>query len=253
MIYQFQNSIHGNKIKIIKGYGKSFVPHLHNSFELVFLTEGEMRITVDKKPYTLISGDSLLIFPNQIHEFVSVLEGKIFICIFSPDLVDTYLPMFKGKLPASNLIRRGTVTEELLSELSEDNILISQSILYFLCARFHEGTSYTPAPSKDKALIEKIFSFIEQNYRGECTLGELAAYTSYNYVYLSRYFKSHTSLSFIEYVNGYRIDAACCELKDTDKTVLSIAYECGFESLRNFNRVFKKLVGMTPKEYRQRV
>ena len=73
----------------------------------------------------------------------------------------------------------------------------------------------------------------------------------YNSSYLSRYFSDATEMSFISFVNKYKISRACYLLTNTDKTVPECAYDCGYTSLRSFNRNFKKHVGVTPREYRQ--
>ncbi|MBQ8689860.1 MAG: helix-turn-helix transcriptional regulator [Clostridia bacterium] len=72
----------------------------------------------------------------------------------------------------------------------------------------------------------------------------------YNSSYLSRYFKEFTNMTFVSCVNRYRISRACYMLKNSDKTVLECAYECGYKSLRSFNRNFMLYVGVTPTDYR---
>ena len=250
MLYQFQNSMRGDRIKAFFGTDVSYIPHLHNSFEFVSVTEGEMAITVDKKRYDLSAGDSLLIFPNQIHEFETKKHSINITCIFSADLVDSYASLLKNKIPSSNLFPHQNTYAQRLVALQDSNVLLSQGVLYLLCGEFHECAQYVDPPMKDSSLIEKIFRFVDENYRGDCTLKALSAQTTYNYDYLSRYFKQYTGMSFIEYVNTYRVTAACKALKNTSKTVISIAFESGFDSLRNFNRLFKKAVGKTPSEYR---
>ena len=61
----------------------------------------------------------------------------------------------------------------------------------------------------------------------------------------------YTGIRFIEYVNHYRVNEARFLLRYSNKTILSVALECGFDSLRNFNRVFKKIAEQTPSEYRR--
>ena len=125
------------------------------------------------------------------------------------------------------------------------------SYLYLLCGTFHENATYVKRPDIAYSLIEKIFRFVELNYKGTCTLEALAVYTSHNYAHLSKHFKRYTGINFIEYVNHYRVNEARFLLRSSDRTILSVTLECGFDSLRNFNRVFKKIVGQTPSEYRR--
>ena len=253
MVYEFQNSLRDDFIRIINGGRFNSPPHLHNSFEFIRITGGEMIIKIDGAPISLQAGDSLLIFPNQIHEFKDVNDSAYFICIFSPNLVSAFTKSTDSKIPSSNLFTPSKSTLSLITDKNfdkEKNILRKKSALYALCADFDEGASYVKRCSNDH-LISKIFVFIEENFKRKCTLEALSSHTGYHYVYLSRFFKQYTGLTFIECVNRYRIYEACRLLKASEMSILQIAYECGFDSLRTFNRVFKRLSGSSPTEWRK--
>ena len=68
--------------------------------------------------------------------------------------------------------------------------------------------------------------------------------------YFSYLFKSITSKTFTEYLNTLRIASTQQLLKTTDKLILDICYEVGFNNVNHFNRMFKQSVGMSPKQYR---
>ena len=80
---------------------------------------------------------------------------------------------------------------------------------------------------------------------------DLAHELGYEYTYMSRYFKRCVGISYNDYVNEYRTGRVCYFLTCSDKTVLEISDECGFNSLRSLNRNFKERLGMTPTEYRR--
>lgn len=250
MLYQFENSMRGDTLKIERGANIKFPKHLHNSFEFLLVTEGKMYIDVENNCYEIDAGDALLIFPNQVHEFKETVNSTHFLCIFSTDLVASYSNIFGGSVPRSNQFTPRNDYVSILSSACKKNIFTVQGALYSLCGEFHEDAVYMEKAEKDNTLIEKIFNFVEANFQKDCTLAALSRYTSYSYVYLSRYFKKYTGISFIEYVNCCRVNEACYVLKNSSKTILSIAIECGFNSLRNFNAVFKRITGKTPGEYR---
>lgn len=89
MFYQFQHF--GLSEYFCKEYEKnfSFPSHLHQSFEFITVLSGEMNITVDRKLYVLTKGESLLIFPHQIHS-LSSKKSKHMLCIFSSEIVMAY-------------------------------------------------------------------------------------------------------------------------------------------------------------------
>ena len=69
----------------------------------------------------------------------------------------------------------------------------------------------------------------------------------------SRYFRSRTGKTFPTYLNEIRISRVCRLLAETDKPVGEIAWDCGFDSIANFQRQFKRIQGCTPKAYRSRI
>jgi len=65
------------------------------------------------------------------------------------------------------------------------------------------------------------------------------------------FFKQHHKVTFVEYLNIVKIGHACRLLGEKDQNVVEIAYQCGYNTLANFNRQFKKIKNMTPSEYRK--
>ena len=251
MFYQSDNSFDSDLLKIESGNNFSFPPHLHGSFELIVVTEGEMSVTVDENQYTLTPGKAILIFPDQVHALSTERQSRHTLCIFSSQLVRAYNNVFKTKLPTDNLFTVDPFYVEQLSSQHEcHSILQMKGLLYSVCAEFDAQATYKEKENKKQDLLPNIFSFVENNYKGNCSLVALSEQLSYHSVYLSRYFKQRTGIAFTEYVNLYRINEAAYILKNSQKKILDVAYECGFDSLRSFNRNFKQLMGKTPNEYR---
>ena len=68
--------------------------------------------------------------------------------------------------------------------------------------------------------------------------------------YFGKYFKKYTGTGFINYINQIRMNRASYLLRETPNAIKCIARECGFESISNFNKQFKKIFGISPKTYR---
>ena len=253
MFYQFQHF--GISEYFCKEYGKnfSFPAHLHQSFEFITVLSGEMDITVDDKTYKLSSGESLLIFPHQLHSLSST-NSKHMLCIFSPDIVKAYYSKISKKVPESNKFVPNKHIIHSIDKLSEDNTQIKKKgVLYSVCAEFDDTAKYHAKNNDDKNLLYKIFEFVELNYNKDCSLERLSKETAFSYSYLSRYFKNTIGISFNYYVNQCRINNACYILNNFDCSILQCALDSGYTSLRSFNRNFKTIVGTTPQEYKNRV
>ena len=251
MLYQSQHSLRSDYFMIERGQNFSFPPHLHSSFEFIAVPRGEMVVTVEKKEYILRDGDALLIFPNQLHSLRTNTSSEHILCIFSPQLVRAYGNIFLNKSPKSNLFTPAKFyIDELSRPINDGSVLRIKGLLYSLCAEFDRSAEYTEKVREDDGLLLKIFGFVEKNYAKECSLRMLAEEISYHEVYLSRYFKKSTGLTFTEYVNRYRVNEGAYILTNSQKKIVDVAYECGFDSLRSFNRSFKAIIGTTPKSFR---
>lgn len=250
MFYQTQHF--GLSEYFHKEIGKnfSFPMHIHHSFEFITIIEGCMTVCVGDDKYELKKGEGILIFPEQLHSLEST-ESEHLLFIFSADIVSAFYSKHASEQPKC---ARLDISPYLLSELSgfgeNYSIIKLKGVLYLLCAMLDENTEYIKKKTFENGLLLSIFNFVENNYDKSCTLEALGNAVGYNSSYLSRYFSNATGISFISYVNQYRISRACHILKNSNKTVLECAYDCGYTSLRNFNRNFKIYMGVSPQKYR---
>ena len=254
MFYQSQNSYNAENFKIEHGCNFCFPAHLHENFELIWVKDGQMQVKIDGKSYILDRNEAVLVFPNQVHELSTLNSSEHCLALFSTRIVKAYGNVFSSKIPTDNKIKKSDDIIELIGKIKEnDSLLTIKGLFYLLCARFDEEREYVDRIKEKDDLILKIFQFVEKNHSKECSLDDLAKETAYHYAYLSKYFKDRTSLSFTEYVNRYRINEACYLLSNTDSSILKIAMDTGFDSLRSFNRNFKKILSVSPTEYRKKL
>lgn len=106
---------------------------------------------------------------------------------------------------------------------------------------------------KKSSLIENIKNYIQENTYSKNNISEIADIFHYNAKYIGQLFKKETGISFNEYVNIIRLEQAKILLSESDKTILDIAFEIGYNSVSYFNRVFKNHFYVTPTEYRKMV
>ena len=103
--------------------------------------------------------------------------------------------------------------------------------------------------ARDNDRIDKVFRYVFSNFAGDIKLEEAAALASMNKQAFCRFFKKCTQKTFVQFVNEIRISHACKLLADSKSSIGGAAYDCGFNSLSNFNRFFKEIKGTTPKQY----
>ena len=96
-----------------------------------------------------------------------------------------------------------------------------------------------------------VLSEIENNYDRKLTVESMADQCNYSASHFMRWFKEMTGTSFTEYLIEYRLGRAAKELKVTNDTILEIAGRTGFDNISNFNRLFKKRLGVTPSYFRR--
>lgn len=129
----------------------------------------------------------------------------------------------------------------ILYELSlVDNIHILSSSSF---ARLDEGS--------DSRRVLKISQYINAHYQETIRLEDLAELVGMTPVALSRFFKIRSGKTISDYLIDIRLGFAARLLADTTNSISEICYDCGFNNLSNFNRIFKKKKGCTPKEFRE--
>jgi AraC-like DNA-binding protein len=99
--------------------------------------------------------------------------------------------------------------------------------------------------------FKNVIHFIMQNFDKDLTLSEVAEHSNMGVTAFCNFFREQFRCTFIEYLTSVRVGHACKLLSESDRNVVEIAYESGFNNLANFNRQFKKLKNMTPSDYRK--
>lgn len=98
--------------------------------------------------------------------------------------------------------------------------------------------------------LNKVMEYINDHYADVIRLSEVAGLVNMSEASFCRFIKQHTSKSFIDFLTDIRLGAAARSLIDSPKSIAEIGYDCGFNNLSNFNRIFKKKKGTTPSEFR---
>jgi len=137
-----------------------------------------------------------------------------------------------------------------------DSVLELMSILHDLSTsrnmRTLSDSTFSNAEfSYNSRRVEKVMEYININFDKQISLAEVSRIANMTEVSFSRFFKSRTGISFTDSLTEIRLGHASRKLIDTTESVAEVAYNCGFNNISNFNRIFKKKKGCTPKEFRE--
>ena len=130
----------------------------------------------------------------------------------------------------------------------------SSDILKKLCALADEIEGVEEQKEKNpqqSGVVSRAREYMEEFYAEELTLQRVADVVGISSSYLSSMFSQHLGCGFVDYLNKIRIDHACDYLKQNYFKTYEIAYKVGFRDEKYFSRVFKKVTGMTPSEYKK--
>ena len=231
----------------------SHFAHLHRSYELLRLKSGKLMATVDGRDFLMKPGDLILILPYEIHSYTNLEEAECQVNVFSPDYIEEFHKMTAKKAldcPVFHLEDQVFFHMEKHLFIDSSKPLYCKSCLYYIAARLLDESGLSPRKAPASDLLHQILIYVQEHYLEELTLQDLAVRLGYNRMYISRFINSHLNLSFTDLVNQHRINYGAHLLKTTDTPVSDIAFACGYNSLRSFNRCFKEIHHMTPREYR---
>jgi AraC-like DNA-binding protein len=107
-------------------------------------------------------------------------------------------------------------------------------------------------PESNTDVSRKVCRFIEENYCGKITSKDISRMASFSFRQISRAFKADTGLTVFEYLRVYRMLQASINLNMTNSKIISVAYDCGYDTISSFFTDFKKLFSLSPAEFRNR-
>ena len=243
----FHHQLHNSAYKVSA--------HILQYAELVFILEGETRLTVDGEEEYLSAGDAAFIFPFQTHSFVSKEVNKIAMYLFSPTVMLDLLSGHEGKVGIRSRFSPAATTLDVLNEriigIKEPKIYDIKAFLYLALSDYLEKTPLRSSIT-GTGVVSKVIIYLNDHFREDVSLSTVARNLGYNPNYLSHCIKRLYGMNFCSVLAAIRIEAARKLLISTDKSLTEISYECGFGSDRSFLRQFKSNTSFTPTEFRRR-
>ena len=255
--------------------------HFHSEYELMYVERGQGQCMVGDSIIDFREGDAILFGSELPHCMLSAPEYGTDEALyvkgvniqFEKDFMQYSFSHYIQFTQMRNLLedsRRGIrfslkhapqVTDTLNrvpQAKGVEQVILILSLLQALALspqkQYAASPSYTLSPSllSDKKM-ERIISFLNKHYTQAVSLDEVASFTAMNPTAFCRYFKENTGKTFKQYILEMRIGYACKLLAAGKLNISQISTACGFESIAPFNRSFKKITGLTPTQYKEKV
>ncbi len=251
--------------------------HHHPEYELTLTLNSRGQRFIGDHIGSYGDGDLVLIGPNLPHTWAStekIEPGQPHVALvmwFLPAWAEPLGAVFTELRSVAEMLARAqaglcfsppmaaqarAMIQQLFEQPAEERVLSLIQVLAFLAK---DGAAVPLASvlgahtgSADRTRIDRVLDHIHQHYAEPLRLNALGDVAALSPSGLHRLFRRHTHMSVTDYLARLRIGEACAMLSSGDRPIAHIAGDVGYDSLANFNRQFKALKGLTPREYRRR-
>lgn len=254
--------------------------HTHDFIEISYVAEGSGAHYIDNASLPVSKGDLFFIPVGVSHVFrpSSIAQKKnlvVYNCIFTQEwLNQLFHSQLNGSKEEFNVLFTQATEQSTWLSFKERNgefqplferlhfeynahrsgfmTILQTCVAQLLVYMYRSKMDFKPEASK--ASLQDLDSLLA-HIRGHCSspisLTEAAARLSISERQLHRQLKKHTGMSFMEYVQHARIEACCQQLRVNDHKISDVAASVGYQDMKFFNHLFKKMTGSTPSQYRQ--
>lgn len=238
-----------------------FPPHFHNAIEMVYLTRGSCTVFDGTNRFLLSEGDIFFSFPNHIHGYENSQNTARYLLILPTNpYLRPYYKTLTEKEPVCPIVRKGqweyTGLLPLLDMAFRDRDIVSDEVMtaYFqvLIGKLLALLLLTENTPGAEEALRNILTYIDGHYTQPLSRKDIAKAVGYNESYISHLFKQTLNTTLLEYIYSMRIYDAAQLLIKTELPITQIVSQLGFGSIRNFNRVFLRHTGFSPRDYRKK-
>jgi AraC-like DNA-binding protein/mannose-6-phosphate isomerase-like protein (cupin superfamily) len=276
----FDNS--GFPLEVLRMRSQAPTPgfHYHEFHELVIIIRGMGVHYTEVENYNISEGDVFLIRPGLGHGYADTKNLELVNILYIPErlgLPDFDLASqpgyqalfeleprlrrqhkFKGRLNlgSDELYEAERIVKRIENEFREQKpVYRYMCVSFFMRLKGFLARCYTGRTSEYSGLLIRLgelISYIDRNYNSQLSLEDLCNKANMSPSTLNRTFHKAFGDSPVDYLIKKRISKACGYLTKSNKTITEIAVDCGFYDSNYFTRKFKKMKGMSPREYRKR-
>ena len=246
----------------------SFLWHCHPEIEITYIKKGSMHYRVNNRSFHLKEGDIIFCNSNALHSgemedqedcsYIPItFDSKLIYGFFQSTICTKYVdPVIQNLAVCAMHIDYSEnwhtiFRDHMLKVIYELDISIHMQTMWKLLAEHFPLQAVSPASDlTEYERIRKILSYIEQNYMNRITLTDISENIHLCESECTRLFKRHMNTTLFAFLKEYRIERSL-EYLNTKESISNIAEKTGFSDSNYYTKVFSKIKGCSPREYRK--
>ncbi len=245
-----------DKLLLWKRDTLNFLPHFHDSFEIVYITDGIVNAMIGGDEFTLKKGDLSIAMPNAIHSYTDEKNISAYVLIVPRRFAEAYSSMLDKNSIVTPVIygceeKISYTIEELFAANKATHPYKKQIMFGLFSILFGEifaKTKLTECKKTPPETERRIILYCLENYKHDISLNSLSKELNISKNHISYIFSSKLKISMPDFIGALRVSEAK-RLIETGMSMTDAALEAGFTSIRTFNRRFFIETGKTPREY----
>lgn len=254
---EYSSEIH-KQIKLRRHFMHHYHTHFHKELEIIFMLEGSNNAIVNGTTYIIPEHSVFIVSSNAIHSYPkqSTTCNSILLIVDPNILVGSAAELSTANLNTpiwSDPERKSFVWPMIQYALEHGKNMSKDSFILLLSsiiAIVMDDISFTYEKSPQR-IEQKILQYCQEHYLEPITTEQIASALGVCRYHISRTFNNVLNTTFPDYINGLRLNKAIRLLIYSKLTIIDIALQSGFSSVRTFNRIFTDRYGFSPTQCRR--
>lgn len=238
---------------IEKYISSGYYAHFHRNVEILCIFSGSARVMIDEEEFALSAGDAVFVRSFQIHSYKCENGTEVGFALIGSSYMRTFYKLFPDLFPpvVLNDKEKNKALFDYISAFAIrktdftplERYAYADILLHLIVSAYGVSSHPKPVDKKGYFVLPQVIQYIYENYDQPLTLSSIAEHFNYAPSSLSRLFSQYIKIDIRNFINGVRIQnvLALKDLpKNEKKSIIELAFECGFNSSSSFYRAYSK-------------
>ena len=234
------------------------MPHFHSGIELVYIENGKMNATLNGKLYKIKHNQLLLVPSYTVHLFVTEKSSHTYVLKIPIGYIYSIYNILRKKTFSKILVEDEKAVSEIARSMkiiasweneNADSLLLKGHTYIILATLLDKVPLEDISPKTNQSQVRDVIDYLHNNYLLPLSLDKIATIFGYSKSRFSHIFNDSVGCGLTEYINSLRSRHAANLLLEETNSIIDVAMNSGFESMRTFYRSFKRNFAMTPSQY----